>query len=287
MPNALTSTSHNALNAYAGADPFAGAAGDMGASRRQSYVTFNGKLGRWYKGKDNTEFQSGTQAALDPLNIFRGWICWKEKQMMEEANYNIVDLPGGKLPSVEQLQLADHGPYAPPKPGDSRGDGYREQSGVRGVFLDGNEAFEYKTSTKSAMLAIANFIKNYGAQRMSHQPGSWPVVQLGSVTFKVNGDTQFAPELRIVGWLSPEQVAGLQPQGDGGNPADYGDQDGGFPGDQPSQSSGIGADAYDDEIPFDGGQQQAQPVQQQRPVAPPPRTGAAPPRPGAPRPRSF
>lgn len=287
MTNVLTSTSHNALNAYAGADPFAGAAADMGSGPNRTYMEFNGKEGRYYKGKDKTEVAAGTTIALDPTQFFRGWICWKEKQMMHEYTVPVIELPGGRLPSIEQLGLPDFGPYAPPPPGDSRGDGYREESGMRGMFNDG-EAVEYKTSTVSAMRSLGNLLQNYGSQYRNHAPGSWPVVTIGFDKFTRKGstDTQYAPVFKITGWLSPEQVAELMPQGDGGNAADY-QQDDGFPGDRPAATSNVGADVYDDEIPFDGGQPQAQPAQQQRPVSPPPRTGAVPPRPGAPRPRAF
>jgi hypothetical protein len=261
--HATTNTSVNALAAYGAVDPYAAAASDIGATSGDViYLRFDGNIGQFSKG--GIPVPLGTRLGVNPAETQRGWVCWKEKRPVDEILVRIVD---GRPPL--EPELPNHGPYAPPQPGQSQKDGWAEQVSVRAADLETGDTIVFKTSTKSAMIAIGNFLSSYSRQLRDHQ-GLFPVIELQarSFTSKATGHMKFAPEFRIVEWIAPEQlVAGYDESG-------Y-EED-------PSASGAPEVEASRPEPAMAPATPPVRPAPVDRPAA------ATPPaRPGGPRPRSF
>jgi len=172
----------------------------MGATSGALYVKFDGNVGHFTYGKDGDEIERGTKVAINHREFRNGWICWKDGEVVEEIMTNILN---GKPPG--KGELADHGPYEDEK------DGWREQSSIQFRDIESGDEFEYKASSKSGRIAVANLVRDFGKQYQLH-PDSLAIVELGATSFEAKDakgkklGKKWAPVFKIVGWQSEQDL---------------------------------------------------------------------------------
>lgn len=234
MSNQVTPYAQNTQVAALSADDYyaalaAEAEGYRGGGGGVLFLKMNGNTGFYSYGADDIELADGTQAAMNPRSLKRGFICWLGGQVKEEI---MMSLEEG-LPPAKHL-LNDYGPYG-------KDDGWSEQKTIEFKTLD-NEGLTllFQANNKSKMNALEALMKDFGRNFRSY-PGCVPIVELSSNSFETqpkdeNGKPEgrkvkkFAPLFKIVHWLPEEELAALTD----GAPADY---------DQGSE----GEAAYDDQ----------------------------------------
>jgi hypothetical protein len=204
----------------AGHNPFLDAADDMGASSGALYLKFDGNTGIYSFGKDAEELQKGTRLALNPNEFKRGWICWNNKEVMEEIMVRVVE---GKPPA--KGSLTDHGPYK------KKQDGWREQASFEMRDIEDGTQFQFKTSSKGGNISVANLIRDFG-KAFSQHPGELAIIELQHVSFEAkdeDGDSigkKFAPVFKIVEWASEaDLIAKLDAAKDSGAEAEAEEED--------------------------------------------------------------
>lgn len=195
--------------ATVGANPWLDAADDMGAGSGSLYLKFDGNTGIYSYGKDNEELKKGTKLALNHREIKRGYICWNNKEVMEEIMIRVTD---GKPPA--KGSLTDHGPYK------KKQDGWREQASFEMRDVEDGTQFQFKTSSKGGNIAVGNLIRDFGKGFAMH-PGEVAIIELQSVSFEAkdeDGDSigkKYAPLFKIVGWEAEDELlARLESTGD-------------------------------------------------------------------------
>jgi hypothetical protein len=178
-----------------GGNPFLQAADEMGASSGALYLKFNGNDGLYTFGKDQEGLDKGTRAAINPQEFKRGWICWKDGEVVDEIMVRVVE---GKPPAEDTLE--DHGPYEDDK------DGWSMQSSFQLRSIEDGTEFLFKTSSKSGVIAVANMFLEYGKKHPLH-PGELAIIELGNTGFDVKDKKtgkklgkKFAPVFKIVDW---------------------------------------------------------------------------------------
>jgi len=191
-------------------DPFARAADDMAGSS-SIYAKFNGNSGEFTYGSNATEIEAKERMAANVAGMRRGYICWKESEVVEEIMIPIIDGP----PPAENT-LTDHGPYE--KHPDGTEDGWSAQSSITlrllGEDHDGVE-ITYKTSTKSAQRPLGDLIKQYSRAYKDH-PGCIPIIEFDKGSYmpkeKKHGKKYF-PQFKIVDWIDEDELMATYGEG--------------------------------------------------------------------------
>lgn len=211
MSNALTTRGTTALATAGAVDPFAAAADDMGASGAV-YMKFNGNTGEYSFGAEAEELPEGTRLAVNMRNFRRGYICWKDEEVVDEIMVKVID---GNPPA--EHQLPDHGPYSD-DPDDN--EGWSEQAAVDFRSVEDGREFVFKTSSKSGRRALGQLLKDYARQYKVHE-GELPIIELATQSWmpkeKKHGK-KYSPVFKIVDWANEEALAA---QVEGEDPADY------------------------------------------------------------------
>jgi len=202
--------------ATTGANPWAEAGKGVADG---AYLKFNGNDGRWSFGQDDEDLPAKSRVVGDMGTLAFGWMCWVESAVEEEILVPVVD---GKPPMEHELE--DHGPY-------DDDDGWREAASISLVLEsygtdDQDEAVGtpllWKTSTGGQVRQLRKLSAAYGRVFAQH-PGEFPIIELGAESYvpkvKKHGKIKWSPVLKIVGWMTAEELAGLT--GDG----DYDDED--------------------------------------------------------------
>lgn len=203
----LVQNSSTAVGAYtAGANPWAEAAKGIESG---AYLKFNGNDGRYSFGQDDEDLPEGSRVVGDMETLGFGWICWVESAVEEEVIVRVID---GKAPL--EHELADHGPY-------DDDDGWREAASISLVLEsygtdDQDEAVGtpllWKTSTGGQVRQIRKLSGAYG-RVFSQHPGEFPIIELAAESYvpknKKHGKIKWSPVLKIVGWMTAEELEGL------------------------------------------------------------------------------
>lgn len=204
MANDVATRSKTEVAQGSAYDPFARAADDMAGSS-SIYAKFNGNSGEFSYGSNANEIEAGERMAANVAAMRRGWICWKESEVVEEIMIPIMDGP----PPAENT-LPDHGPYE--KHEDGTEDGWSEQVSLTLRLLgDDHDGVEitYKTSTKSAMRPLGDLIKQYSRGYKEH-PGCIPIIEFSKGSYmpkeKKHGKKYF-PQFKIVDWIDEDELA--------------------------------------------------------------------------------
>lgn len=210
MTNEVATTQGTALATQQGYDPFAQEAADNGA-RFGSFLAFSGNDGTYTYGPkdDKKELVHGTQVAMDPNSYNRGWICWVDGKPKDRIVVNIL---AGK-PQEDEKSLPDHGPYKTYQDGTS--DGWQKYGEIDLIDVNDETApYSYNFFGFTKYTAFARFLGEYAKLRKT-KPGQFPVVELGARKYEVTnekvrkGTFKFAPDFKIVGWLTADQYAEL------------------------------------------------------------------------------
>lgn len=218
MGNEVATRSATELAQDSAYDPFASAANDMAGSSA-IYAKFNGNSGEFSYGAQSEEVEAGERMAANVVGARRGWICWKDSEVVEEIMVPILE---GRPPA--EHSLTDHGPYK--KHEDGTEDGWSEQFSISfrllGESHDGIE-ITYKSSTRSAMRPFGDLLKQFSREYKSN-PGKIPIVEFGKGSYmpkeKKHGKKYF-PTFKIVDWIDEDEL--LATYGDGSS-VDEGDE---------------------------------------------------------------
>jgi hypothetical protein len=200
-----TSKNGNALAAYSGnSNPWASAGDDLGA-QGGIFMKFNGNTGDFTAGQDQDDVPHGTQLAALMDGFARGYICWKNSEVVDEIMVPVLE---GKPPHEGDLE--DHGPYE--KYDDGTEDGWSEQAKLVFRSVATGEDLTFKTTSKSGLRALGALSKDYGRLFRSH-PDEYPIIEVGATEFTPKNNKKigkkYAPSFRIVGWKSREEVDAL------------------------------------------------------------------------------
>lgn len=210
MSNALTTTGGGFLAASvdAYADLEAAAAELGGGAGGGIYLKFNGNDGIFTYGSTGDELPMGSQVAFNPMSLQKGYICWKDEEVVDEVMVSF----SSKLP--DKGGLTDHGPY------EEKNDGWQEQTIVDFKMVE--EPFHdlvFKATGIGKRNAVArlmnDFIKSYKAN-----PGLIPIVEIGDVEYEskakgARNAKKHAPVFKIVAWVSEADLQAIQEGGEG------------------------------------------------------------------------
>jgi hypothetical protein len=222
MSNALVKAdTRTALATTSAYDPFASAGEEMGGANG-TYLKFNGNSGEYTYGAEQEELTAGTHLAVDMNSFRRGWICWKDENVVDEQMVRVID---GR--PKDKSELPDHGPYVVTE---EKKEGWAEQAAVNFRDIETGKEYIFKVSSVSALRALGTLLKDYGREYKNH-PGELPIVTLNTSSFMPKNKKwgkKYSPKLPIEEWIPEADL--LARFGD--NAADY------PPGDEPTQSEG-------------------------------------------------
>lgn len=211
MTDLVTQNSSKALAAFnGGSNPFAKAAEEMGATEGL-FMKFNGNTGAYTVGADQDELPDGSEVVAVMDSIARGWICWKEEEVVDEVMVPILE---GDSPRESELE--DHGPY--------EGDGGWNQQ-VRIVLKnpETGDTYTLKTSSRAATRALATLMKEYG-RHYKNRSDEYPIISLSSSSYvpkEKKFGKKYAPVFKIVDWMNIEEANALTPTASSDNEDNY------------------------------------------------------------------
>ena len=151
--------------------------------------------------KDET-FEHGSRFAFRLFGVEKGYVCWKDGKLIERALVPIYS--SAQRPTL--ADLPDFGPYT------KQGDGWSEAYRVMVVNLEDGSEYEFTVSNRSGCNAMGALVKDFhGKARMTlDQDGNLktPVVEINARSFesKKFSGKKYAPEFKIVDWLSSEDM---------------------------------------------------------------------------------
>lgn len=210
----LVSQKGSTALATTGANPWAEAAKGVETG---AYLKFNGNDGRYSFGQDDEDLPAGSRVVGDMQTLAFGWMCWVDSKVEEEVLVLVVD---GKPPHEHELN--DYGPY-------DQDDGWREAASLSLVLEsygddDQDDAVGtpllWKTSTGGQVRQVRKLSGAYGRVVAQH-PDEFPIIELGAESYvpknKKHGKLKWSPALKIVGWISAEELEGLTGGAGGGD----------------------------------------------------------------------
>lgn len=213
--NALVKANNRTAAAYGNGDPYAAAANALGGSDAK-YLKFNGNSGEYTHGKEQDELPHGSKLAVNMAQFRRGWICWKEGNVVQEI---MVPVSEGLPPS--QSDLPDHGPYVVTA---EQKDGWSEQAAIDLRDITTGAEYTLKVTSKSGLRGLGTLLKDFIKAYKAH-PDELPVVELGSSTFMPKQKSfgkKHAPKLTIVEWVNEAELLGRFGDDAGGYEEDEG-----------------------------------------------------------------
>jgi len=228
MSNQLVNASSRSV-ANPSDNPFA-AQGSEGTGGATTYVKFTGATGQFTAGQDDDEIEHGTRFAADLINAQWVWSFWWDGKVVEQFSDALVenptsyDNPPMELPedpdgnidmSIEEIMQAQKD-----DPANFR-DGWSVQASFNMRPLDGSdEEYTLKLNKGVAMNSFHTLRKSFGRQYKLKQ-GLIPIIELSANSYepkaKSAGKKRWAPALKIVEWMSEEDLMGVA----GDDPADY------------------------------------------------------------------
>lgn len=178
------------------------ASGLKGGGDGKAFMKFDGNDGSASYGADDTPIERGTEFAMNPRSYARGWVIWVDGEVVHEE---MVKLEEG--PQPRKADLPDKGPYG-------EEDGPVEQYTIDFKLLDEPYVeMVFQANNVSKRRALAGLLKDFG-NAFRNNPGKVPVVRLDAREFegKTKGGrkvTKYAPEFKIVRWMSEADLAEL------------------------------------------------------------------------------
>ncbi len=236
-----------------------------------AFLKFSGNDGYYSYGAEDTDLLDGTRAAVDPMSLKRGFICWNDGEMIEELMYSLME---GNPPAKHELP--DHGPYK------AKGDGWSDQKTIEMKTIDAPFVqLLFQANNRSKLNALEALMKQI-VREVKAYPGCYPIIEFGHSTFEAQerneaGEkvgrkmTKYAPVFTIVDWIPEEELAALAE----GAPEDYEGAEGGEYTEEQAQLEGPveGEEVYEPEpepAPAPSGGRRAAPA-----AAPAPRPASA------------
>lgn len=164
-----------------------------------AFLKFSGNTGEFqYKGQT---IEHGSVFAFNMTEMRKGWICWKDSKPVDQKMSLVLSTE--RVP--DKHELPDHGPY-------KEGEGWAEQIGVPVRDLEGGEQLEINLSNISGRNALIRLASDYGTKvRMNIDDKGQPKIPLvevsaSSFTSKNFPGTKWAPQFKIVDWMSIDEL---------------------------------------------------------------------------------
>lgn len=210
MTNALTTTGGGFLSNMD--DNFAAlqeAVSDLGGGAGGGiYMKFNGNDGLFTYGSTGDELPAGTQLAFNPSSLERGWICWKDEEVVDEK------MVGFTQKQIAKGELTDHGPY------EEKSDGWQEQSIISFKMVE--EPFHdliFKATGIGKRNAVARLMQDY-VKSYKANPGLIPIVEIDETSYEskakgARGARKHAPVFKIIAWVTEADLLNIQEGGAG------------------------------------------------------------------------
>lgn len=170
-----------------------------GAPDGSIYANFSGKRGVYEIGSEKTPADPDERWLVNVQSFEDGWTCWKGGAPTAIRMWNIYDGVPTPTPGSD-----DGGPFD-----SAKGEGwfFTKALVMRSLDDEGDEPTQiyFKNNSVSGVAQIAELQEAFTQQVRAGQP-AWPVVQLDKEKFTARGFTNYKPVLKIVEWLSDEEV---------------------------------------------------------------------------------
>ncbi len=198
----ITTAAEKGLLAIAGGvDDFAAAATELEANISSGLFKFSGNTGEFeFKGQS---LAHGTQIAVNCMEMRKGWICWKDKKIMERHSARIL----GREALPAKADLTDHGPY-------KGQDGWRSEVYLPVRFLDTGEQAMMSLSSKGGVNALMRLGTEWMAKarlNVDVKTGAPKVciVEIGAQSFepKDSPGLKWAPTFKILEWVAADELS--------------------------------------------------------------------------------
>lgn len=201
LVNKAAATGLSAFLSAAGNNPFTSLATEYNVPTG-AFLKFSGNTGEFsYKGQ---VIEHGSVFAFNMMEMRKGWICWKDGKAQEQHMVRVLSAER----VLEKDELTDHGPY-------KEGEGWAEQIGVTIRDLEGGDQLELNLSSKGGRNALIRLANEYGTKaRMNLDDNGDPKVPLVEVSAqsfksKLAAGTKWAPQFKIVQWMTMDELAVL------------------------------------------------------------------------------
>ena len=204
MTNAMTTTGGGflaaSMDAYAALEAVASEMGGSGGV----YLKFNGNDGIFTYGSTGDELELGSQVAFNPTSLERGWICWKDEEVVGET---MVPYLTGRR--VSKSDLPDNGPY------ESTQDGWQEQMIVHFKMTEAPYTdLIFKATGISKMNAVKRLIQDF-TKSYKQNPNLVPIVEIDEVSFEskakgARGAKKHAPVFKITAWVPESDLVAAE-----------------------------------------------------------------------------
>ncbi|AXQ69770.1 nucleotidyltransferase [Caulobacter phage CcrSC] len=173
------------------------------------FLKFNGNDGLFTYGATGDELPLGSQLAFNGMSLERGWICWKDEEVVGEE---MVSFLTGK--PKDKSQLPDNGPY------ESNQDGWQEQMAVTFKMTEAPfHELSFKATGVTKLNAVKRLVQDY-IKSMKANPGLIPIVEIDETEFEskakgARGARKHAPVFKIVAWVTEQQLIDAQEGAEG------------------------------------------------------------------------
>lgn len=204
MSNAIAATPRfDVANIDALVNQIESAAGDLTSGGTQ-YLKFI--KGEWVIGREQDTFpENGFEAVPNLPEIQFGWVCWKDRQLIDEVWVGL----GEELP--DKATLTEHGPYT------QQNDGWQknvkfQMNILPAMGVEGNILAQFTGSSGGAQRAVGEMIKSWVQEmRTGKHNDEVPVVRFtaGSYRHKEYGKIP-VPLMDIVRWITPDDQPPVQ-----------------------------------------------------------------------------
>lgn len=165
------------------------------------YLQYSGREGRYFVSGGNNkgepeELPLGTKLVLNIIGSKKGYVCWVDKNVVD---YHIQDMFSA-LPPIESME--DHGPYTQQR------DGWSLQYSLMFKDMETGKQYNFKINSASGTRAVGTLIQDVLAgYHLKRDPlKDYPVVTLGSQSFKSKGYSNYKPVFEIVDWMTLDEA---------------------------------------------------------------------------------
>lgn len=222
--NALVdqSAANNAVMNSVDSDPFAVGAEDAG---QVAFVKFKGASGQFLSGQDEDELQHGSKFVADIFNAKWIWQFWWEGKVIDSVEKYLRDDPllyknePDFLPDDDDIDmtLEEIRKMQKEDPQNFR-DGWSVQASFNMVAPENpDEEFAMRLGYGVSMNAFHALRKAF-SRRYKLEAGKQPLIELTANKYKAKAKGvgwRFAPVMKIVGWLSPDDMISAAGEDDG------------------------------------------------------------------------
>lgn len=168
----------------------------------------NGNTGQWFMGKDPIEH--GYQFVFNVMECAHGWMAWKNNKPIDQIWASMLLREPLEM---DETKLKDHWDGKPKGKRDKETDGWAYV--IKFNVADPNTGITYELTMPAdgAYRPSKRLVKQFGQQVKFHPDGKGgfkkPIVEINTESFPSRGGTKYSPVLKIVDWISDDEMAEL------------------------------------------------------------------------------